>query len=152
MKLTSQRRLAAAMLKCSPKRVHMDGTKMAEIKEAITRADVRGLIIDKFIIKTQARGTSRARVRKRTAQRSKRRQKGYGSKKGKSSARIPQKEKWMQTVRIQRELLHELKEKKMLTNASYRDLYRKSKGGFFRSKRHLKLYIDEHHLIAGKEK
>ena len=39
-----------------------------------------------------------------------------------------------------------LREKEIIEKKVYRDLYLKSKGGFFRSKRHLKLYIDEHGL------
>ena len=37
--------------------------------------------------------------------------------------------------------------KKMLDNEGYRELYLKAKGGYFRSKRHVKLYIDEHSMI-----
>ena len=49
-------------------------------------------------------------------------------------------------MRTQRGFLKELKEKKIVTGLIYRQLYRKSKGGFFRSKRHIKLYVEEHDL------
>ena len=34
-----------------------------------------------------------------------------------------------------------------VTNAQYRKLYRLAKAGFFRSRRHLKLYLEEHKLV-----
>jgi ribosomal protein L19E len=49
-------------------------------------------------------------------------------------------------VRAQRELLKRMKEKGLITPAVYKGLYNKSKGGFFRSRKHLKLYIEERHL------
>jgi ribosomal protein L19E len=36
-----------------------------------------------------------------------------------------------------------LKEKKIIDDKLYRELYLKSKGGFFRSKRHIKIYLEE---------
>ncbi len=53
-------------------------------------------------------------------------------------------------IRLLRSFLKELKEKQILTAANYKDLYRKSSGGFFRNKRHLKIYIDEHNLAEKK--
>jgi hypothetical protein len=35
-------------------------------------------------------------------------------------------------------------EKNIITKLAYRELYLKSKGGYFRSRRHIKLYLDEH--------
>ena len=40
----------------------------------------------------------------------------------------------------------ELKTGSKISDEVYKDLYRKSKGGFFRSKRHIKLYLTEHKL------
>jgi len=53
----------------------------------------------------------------------------------------------MNKVRLQRKLLKEMKEKEIITSSVFRNLYLKSKGGFFRSKRHLKLYIEENKLV-----
>jgi len=58
MKLDVQKRIAASVLKCSPKRVIFDSTKLKEIKEAITRSDIRGLVIDGFISKKRKKGIS----------------------------------------------------------------------------------------------
>ena len=40
-----------------------------------------------------------------------------------------------------------LKDKGLLDNKNYKELYLKAKGGFFRSERHLKTYINERGLI-----
>ena len=146
MKLKAQKRIAADVMKCSPKRVVFDTTKLKDIKEAITKADIRGMIIDEFIQKKRKKGISCARSKQTKIQKAKGRQKGPGSKKGKKTARTPKKETWMARVRLQRNFLRTLKEKKAIANNIYWDLYRKIKGGFFRSKRHLQLYISEKKL------
>jgi ribosomal protein L19E len=46
-----------------------------------------------------------------------------------------------------RSFISELKEKELITNQTSRELYLKSKGGFFRSKRHLKIYITEKNMV-----
>jgi len=143
MKIDNQKRLAGQILKCSKKRVKFDPDSSSDIKEAITKADIRGLIKDKVITKIAARGVSRGRARKRLVQRRKGKQKGEGSKKGSRGARAPKKRAWINKIRAQRKLLKILKEKKIIDDKFYRELYSKSKGGFFRSRRHIKLYLEE---------
>ena len=143
MKLDNQKRLAAHILKCSKKRIRFDESRLEEIKEAITKIDINGLIKDHAIRKLPKKGVSRVRARKKLVQRRKGKQKGPGSRKGSIKARLPKKKAWMYRVRAQREFLGVLKEKKILDNNLYRELYLKTKGGFFRSKRHIKLYLEE---------
>ncbi len=143
MKLNNQKRLAAQVLKCSKKRVILDPDRSTEIKEAITKADIRGLIKDNAIKKVNAKGVSRGRARKRIVQRRKGKQRGEGTKKGSRGARIPKKREWINKVRAQRVLLKKLKENKIIDDKLYRELYSKSKGGFFRSRRHIKMYLEE---------
>lgn len=143
MKLDNQKKLAAQILKCSKKRIKLDLSRLEDIKEAITKADIRRLIIDKAIDKIHKVGVSRGRARKKLVQKRKGKQKGYGARKGSRNARFPKKEEWMNKIRIQRRLLKNLKEKKIIDDLLYRELYLKSKGGFFRSKRHIKLYLEE---------
>ncbi|MBD3259580.1 50S ribosomal protein L19e [Candidatus Woesearchaeota archaeon] len=150
MKLTVQKRLAAQLLKCSTDRIWTDPENLETIKEAITKQDIRTLISNGLIKKKQKLGISRVRARKRLVQKRKGRQKGHGSRKGKESARLPEKKLWMTTVRMQRMFLRELKAKNLLTSANYRKLLLKVKGGFFRSRNHLKLYINESGLIIKK--
>lgn len=152
MDLSLQKRLAASLLKCSEKKIALDTEKLEEIKEAITKDDIRILISNKIITRKQDTGVSRHRARKRQVQRKKGRQKGHGTRKGRPNAREPTKQKWIVKVRLQREFLKELKEKGIVSLSTYRNLYLKSKGGFFRSKRHIKLYLDEHQLAQEADK
>lgn len=144
--MKTQKRLAAQIFKCSPKKVKFDETKLEEIKEAITKADIRTLIAQGVIRKEQIKGISRFHARKIHSQKIKGRRKGHGSRKGAKTARTEPKRSWINRIRLQREMLSSLKSGNMISNESYHDLYRKSKGGFFRSIRHLKLYIQERKL------
>ena len=109
MRLTVQKRLAASVMRCSPKRVHFTPDRQADIKEAITKADIRSLISEGLILKEQKRGVSRVRARKRAHQRSKGLQRGQGKRKGKKTALAPTKQSWMIKVRVQRVFLKELR-------------------------------------------
>ena len=130
-------------LKCSPKRVKLDPASSEDIKKAITKIDVKNLIKTGAIKKKAKKGVSRVRAKKLQAQKRKGRRKGHGSRKGKSTARTPKKQKWMLKIRVQRRFLKLLREKGHIIRSTYQNLYLKSKGGFFRSKRHIKLYIEE---------
>ena len=147
MDLTIQKRLAAQVMKCSPSRITFDTERLADIKEAITKADIKGLINEGVIKRNPIQSISRFRQRKKKIQKRKGRQKGHGSRKGSSTARKPRKETWIHSIRNQRDLLNILRTKSLITPKIYRDLYYKSKGGFFRSRRHIRLYIEEHNLI-----
>ena len=150
MDLRLQKRLAGRGLKTSPKNVRINPASIADVKEAITKTDIRGLISQGVIVAKPIRSTSRGRIRHGLKQKSKGRRKGHGSRKGKFGARLVRKDEWMNKIRLQREFLKEIKDKKIISNKTFRDLYLKSKGGFFRSKRHIKLYLDEHNLAVKK--
>ena len=149
--MRSKKILAAKILKISPKKVKFLADALEDIKKAITRSDLRGLIAVKKIVKTRANEQSRSRARKIATQKSKGRQKGKGAKKGAKYSRVTKKDRWMAKVRVQRTFLKELKEKKLVTTKNYQMLYRKVKGGYFRNKRHIKLYLTEYHLIEKKD-
>jgi large subunit ribosomal protein L19e len=108
---------------------------------------MRLLISDGHVSAAPLIGSSRVRARKTSAQKRKGLRRGAGSRKGKSS---PTKESWMIKVRAQRLFLKELKEKEHIAQDTYRSLYMKSKGGFFRSRRHIKLFIDDKRLWTKK--
>jgi large subunit ribosomal protein L19e len=147
MMLKVQKRLAAQILKCSPKRVKFDEDRLDEIKEAITKADIKSLIQDKAISKISKKGTSRVRIRHNLVQKSKGLRKGPGSMKGKKTARRPRKRTWINKIRKQRTFLKELKNKKIISSVVFKDVIKKAKGDFFRSRRHIKLYLEEHRLF-----
>ena len=146
MKLNIQKRLAASILRISKDKISIDPARKEEVKEAITRFDIKSLIKDKAIRVKDEKGPSKGRSRKLKEQKRKGRRTGQGTRKGKATARLSEKEVWMSKVRKQREFLRQLKDKENIDQKTYRMLYNKSKGGYFRSKRHVKLYIDEHGL------
>ena len=150
MELRLQKRLAGQVLKTSKKHIRIDPTVVADVKEAITKADIRSLISKGAIIAKPITSISRGRIRKNRLQKIKGRRRGQGSRKGKFGARLNKKRTWMNKVRIQRSFLKEIRDKEIINNKSFYDLYSKSKGGFFRSKRHIKLYIEEHRLNTKK--
>ncbi len=146
MQLTVQRRLASEIGKCSPSRVRFISENLSEIKEAITKTDIRNLIKHGVIIIEPKKGTSRARIRKNILQKRKGRRKGFGSRKGSSKARRQGKTNWIDRIRLQRKTLRNLVERGIINREIYKDLYYKATGGFFRSKRHILLYIEERGL------
>ena len=145
--LDVQRRLAAQILKCGENRIKFDQDSLDDIKEAITKTDVRSLISNGIIYKKRMLNTSGFWARKRKEQKKYGRQKGFGSRKGKKTARLEPKRKWINKIRLQRGFIKSLRDGNKLTSQAYHDLYMKSKGGFFRSIRHLKLYTNEKNMI-----
>ena len=144
MDLKVQKRLAAQILDCSPKRVVFDNDRLEDIKQAITKRDLKLLVGDHAISMAPKNATSKFRVRKLKIQKSKGRRKGAGSKKGSFNSRFDIKMVWMRNLRVQRAFLLLLVSKNIISRLAYRELYLKSKGGYFRSKRHIKLYLEEH--------
>lgn len=145
--LEVQRRLAAQILKCGKNRIGFDPERLEDIKEAITKTDVRTLINNGVISKKRVMSTSRFRAKERKEQKSLGKRKGFGSRKGKRTARLDLKRAWINNIRLQRSFLKSLRDKKAITSAMYYELYFKSKGGFFRSLRHLKLYANERGML-----
>ena len=144
MQLKIQKRLAAQVLKSSENDIWLDSNRLDEIKEAITKVDIRSLIKNDAIKAKKRMGISRFRIRKNQLQKSKGRRRGPGSIKGGKNARLFRKTAWMNGIRVQRAFLQNLRDKKVIDLPSYRMLYMRSKGGFFRSKRHLKMFMQEH--------
>lgn len=152
MKLDNKKKVAGKLLKLSPKRVVLDSNNLSKVKDAVTKEDIRALIDEKVITSKQKNGISRVRARRVQEQRKKGRRTGAGKKRGKITTRIPKKRTWINKVRLQRTFLKELKDKEVISPENYRNLYRKSKGGFFRSKRHIKVYITDHGLAKSEMK
>ncbi len=148
--MRSKKILAGKLMKVSPKKVKFATDALEDIKKAITRSDLRGLIAVKKIVKDKSNEQSRSRARKTQSQKRKGRQKGKGSKKGSKHSIVSKKEKWMSKVRVQRSFLKELKKSGLVSSKNYQLLYTKVKGGFFRNKRHIKLYLADYHLVEKK--
>ncbi len=142
MDLRLQRRLAAQILDCGVNRVWIDPNALDEVAAAATKDDVRELIEKGLIKRKPVQGVSRARINKRRAQKRKGRRRGHGRRKGKKTARLSRKRAWILRVRALRKRLRELKEQNVIDRRTYRILYRKVKGGEFRSVSHLNAYIE----------
>lgn len=141
--LASQKRMAADILDCGENRVWIDPDRQADVAEAITRDDVRELVEEGVILEKQKKGVSRGRARERDEKRSYGHQKGQGKRKGKQGARNPGKQEWESSIRAQRRELKQMREDGEISAATYRDLYRKAKGGEFRSVRYLRNYVED---------
>ncbi|MBI2148093.1 50S ribosomal protein L19e [Candidatus Woesearchaeota archaeon] len=150
MNLKNKRLIASRLLKVGFDRVWFDPAKVTEIKEAITRDDIRKLIATGVVLVKQKKGVSRGRFRTFIKQKRKGRMSGPGSKKGKKTSRLGRKEAWVNRIRAQRDLFYQLLNKSKITNNTYSNLRAKAKGGFFRSRRHIKLYLTEHNLWVKK--
>ncbi|MBI5391712.1 50S ribosomal protein L19e [Candidatus Woesearchaeota archaeon] len=144
--LTYQRRLASSLLGTGLDRIWFDSVALGEIKEAITRDDVKRLIRTGLIRVKPAMGISRGRARIQQRQKRKGRGVGSGSRKGAAGARSHFKTVWTSKIRLQRALFRQLYQKKYITKETYLLLRTKAKGGYFRSERHIKLFLTEHHL------
>ena len=152
MKFSTQRRIAAQLLKVGVNRIVFDQDRLNDIKEAITKVDLRSLIQEKAIKVKPVKGNSRYRVRETIRQKRKGRRRDIGSRRGKATARLKPKKVWMNKIRAQRNLIAILKDKKLVTTQTYRILRKRAKGGFFRSKAHIKLYLKTNNLIQNGKK
>jgi len=137
-----QKKLAARILKVGESKVWLDPEKIKDVKAAITKSDVRKLI---------SQGTIKVLPEKLPKPKEKRRRrKGAGRRKGSMFAKITEKERWISTVRPLRKMLKELRETKQIDKPTYRKLYLLVKGGMFRSRSHLKIYMEQHGLLKKK--
>ncbi len=141
--ISSQRQLAAKILKAGRNRVWVDPERLEQVAAALTRQDIQRLIDKGIVRKKKVKGISRSRVKARQVKKRHGRLRGAGKIRGTYFARIPGKRRWINTIRPIRRYLVALKEKGILETKIFRDLYQKAGGGFFRNKTHLKLYLEK---------
>ena len=150
MKLTLQKRLASSVARVSPKKVSFDPASLADVKEAITKQDIRRLISEGVIAIGSDKGVSRGRANHIRKQKKKGLRKNLGSRKGTRTARTPGKRAWINRVRSQRKFLRRILEKNIVTKETYKNLYYRSAGGFFRTVKHIQIFMDEKDLVIKK--
>jgi large subunit ribosomal protein L19e len=146
MNLRSQRKLTASVLNCGIHRVWINPERADEVSLAITRAEIRKLIKDNAIKLLPENSQSRGRARVLAEKKKKGRRVGPGSKKGKKYSIVTKKTRWMNRIRAQRKRLVGLRDRRVITVSTYRSLYRKAKGGEFRSVSELERYINNKNL------
>ena len=139
MSLKSQRRLAAEILKVGQNRVWIDPDRIDDVEIAITRDEIRKLVHEKAIQSIPEQGISRSRARLLQKKRKKGLRRGPGKR---SKPRVSKKAVWMQKIRALRRRLRELREKRVITESSYRQYYKMAGSGVFESiadlERHIK--------------
>jgi len=155
MDVKYQKRLAAEILDCGKDRVWIDDTMTDEVIEAITREEVRELINREVIRKKPKKGNSRGRINYKKGQKAKGRRKGYGKRKGTKNARQSSKDSWKNRIRSMRRELKLMRDNGLIDRTTYREFYRRSKGGAFEDTSdmvlHLKMegHVDEDYEIKG---
>ena len=141
MDLKNQKRMAAEILKCGENRVWIDPDKIEDVAECITRADVRTAIASGVIKAKPKSGTSYGRIRYAKGQKAKGKRNGPGSRKGTDNARVPDKRRWISTIRPIREELKQLRADGKITPSAYRLYYRRAKGGVYKNRRNLRMHM-----------
>ena len=147
MNLKPQKRMSAEILKCGENRVYFDPYLEEDISLAITREDIRNLIKQGAIKKRYKKGISKYRKNLQHERKKKGLGRGLGKRKGTKHARTPKKRAWIKRIRPLRRELKKLRDRKSITTATYRKLYRNAKGGMFTSVAQLNRYITEKDLI-----
>lgn len=144
--LSSQRRLAAQILKVGQNRVWIDPERIYDVETAITREEIRKLIHEGAIKRLPEKGVSRARARALHKKKKRGRQRGPGSRSGSSHAKISKKEAWMKKIRALRRRLLELKASRVITRNTYRKLYKMASSGRFESIAEMERHLKTHEL------
>ena len=131
--LSSQRRLAAQILKVGQNRVWIDPERMDDVEGAITRDEVRKLIHERVIVSMPEKGVSRSRAKTIRAKKAKGRRSGPGSVTGAGYAQVTKKQAWTIKIRSLRRKLRELKASRTITEDTYSKYYRMAGSGRFQS-------------------
>jgi large subunit ribosomal protein L19e len=119
---------------------------MEDAEAAMTREEIKKLIHEGVIKRLPEKGISHARARIVHEKKKKRRRSGPGSRSGSARAKISKKEAWMSKIRALRRRLRELKANKIVTESTYRKLYRLASSGGFVSVGDLERYLKTHEL------
>jgi len=133
MKLDKKKALAAKVLGVGKGRIIFVEPRLNEIKEAITKEDIRSLKADGAIILREIRGKKLRHNKKKI-----RRSPGNIKKNAKNSKR-----EYMLITRKLRKYMYELRSKNLLTRDNVADLRKKIKNRYFKSKSQLKDYLEE---------
>jgi large subunit ribosomal protein L19e len=139
--LLLQKKLAADILKVGQSRIVMDPEHLEDIKNAITRRDIKKMISKDYI------KVKRGKIKKPKLYQ-KKKKRGPGRRKGSSRARLTKKERWMHTVRPLRKTLKELRDEGVIDTRTYRKTYLLVKAGMFRSRSHMKLYLKQKGVLS----
>ena len=133
MNLKKKKALAAKVLGVGKGRIIFVEPRLNEIKEAITKEDIRSLKADGAIMIREIRGRKLRQNKKKI-----RKSPGNIKKNAKDSKR-----EYMLITRKLRKYMYELRNKNLLTRDNVADLRKKIKNRYFKSKSQLKDYLKE---------
>lgn len=127
MKLNKKKSLASSVLGVGKERIVFNVNRLEEIKEAITKQDIRDLVASGAISVREIRGTRKV-IRRHL-------QRGHGSKRRSVNQG---KRKYMILTRKLRGYLAELRKQEKISDEQYQKLRREIRGSAFKSKSHMK--------------
>ena len=131
MKLDRKKSLAAKVLKVGKNRISFNPEALSEIKQAITKQDIRDLKTEGIISIKEVKG--RKKIKKRKTKR------GHGKIKKKVNNR---KQEYVKLTRKLRKYIAGLRDKKIINNETYKDLRKKIRMKDFKSKTNLKEQLE----------
>lgn len=132
MNLSKKKSLVARTFGVGKKRIFFVPSRLEEIKEAMTKQDIRDLYNEKAIIIKNI-GGRRTKVKKR-------RKKGEGNKKKNI---LEKKKRYMNLTRKLRKYLKELKIQKKISREEIKEIRKGIRNKAYKSKAHLKIQIEE---------
>ena len=132
MDLGKKRNLAARTLKVGKERIFFVPSRLDEIKEAMTKQDIRDLHREKAILIKEIKGR-RTKIKKKT-------KKGDGSRRKNVNNR---KETYMILTRKLRKYLKDLKTQGKISREESKSIRKKIRSRDYKSKAHLKLQMGE---------
>jgi len=135
--LTKKKELAAKTLNVGKNRICFSSENLADIKEAITKQDIKDLHAEGIITIKPVKG--RKKIVKRKTRR------GPGKIKKKVNKR---KQEYVKVTRKLRAYLSELKKLGVISNELYLNLRKRIRMRAFRSKAHLKEYLENHEEVG----
>ncbi|MBI5355238.1 MAG: 50S ribosomal protein L19e [Candidatus Aenigmarchaeota archaeon] len=147
--MKTQKRMAASVLGVSKSKVKFSEQNLNDISQAITKADIRGLVKKGFITVKKWSGQSRVRARHISQQKKEGKRSGRGSIKGAKGAKLGKKEIWMTKIRALRRELKKFRDEGTIERKDYRSVYYLMKGNAIRNKAHLRLYLTEKGMRRG---
>lgn len=131
MKLDRKKKLAAKVLDVGLERVWFNPARLDDVKEAITRQDIRDLIKEKVI-----------KIKPTTGKKAKKKRK-WRRGPGKKKKVVTDKREYVLKIRKMRQYLKMLRQIDKLSSAEYKKLRNHAKSGIFTDLRHLKEHISK---------
>ncbi|MEX0921034.1 MAG: 50S ribosomal protein L19e [Candidatus Pacearchaeota archaeon] len=131
MNLSKKKELAKRTFNVGKERIAFVESRLDEIKEAITKQDMRDLKKDGAIVVKEIKGRKKTRAK---------RKRSTGNIRKKVNKR---KTEYMALTRKLRKYVAEMKKQKELSGEDVKDIRKKIRNRLFRSKAHLKTYIGD---------